>query len=62
MALLDPDAESIDKVARSIWLDMRCLMGDYDEVPFEHLLFRPRYQGIRRMLRRAAVNAIAATD
>lgn len=50
-------------VARALWENIAPLCGDYSEVPFDDLIRRPRYAGLRQVLARtmfATVMAAAA--
>lgn len=51
--MTEPSKET-EATARTIWENLAGLMGDYSEVPFEQIMRRPRYAGIRGMLFRTA--------
>lgn len=52
--------ENLLPVARTIWESMRPLLGEYSEVPFDHILTRPRYAHVRQRLAHVVIQAINA--
>jgi len=53
-AIRVPSLAEIDQAAEKMWSELKPLLGDLSEVPWSQIFERPRYCGVKLLLRRAA--------